>query len=318
VHRPPASAADVPVRVEIVTPTSGPASVLPDLRTVEPREDLQPMDPAAVYFGGTGLADHSFTKRQQSILLKPVDLAELDVLPTGEVYMSAVHVRRRLWAAFGVGAFGQRPRSMPKQQGSTVMQLWELVILGRSVDTTWGEAEYHEDNVRMSYASALEAAKSNALTRSCKVLGVGSECWDRKFCADYLATHAVKVHRHKVKDPRYAWQWRRLHAPSFYDEDAVAEDMPRDVIATWHASRAEQPRVEAQPSAADLDKPLTEPQLARLWGLMRAHHVTIEALHDYLGKHYAYTVRGKAKPSGRLIKRLDADAIEAWIANGGA
>src|SRR5262245_1890345 len=46
------------------------------------------MDRDAVYFGGQGLGSQPFTPEQTQVLLTPAADAELDILPTGEVYMS--------------------------------------------------------------------------------------------------------------------------------------------------------------------------------------------------------------------------------------
>jgi len=45
----------------------------------------------------------------------------------------------------------------------------------------------------MTYATALEAAKSNALMRCCKDLGIASELWDPSFVAQWRQKYCVKV-----------------------------------------------------------------------------------------------------------------------------
>jgi len=336
-------------RVEIVAP----ATVLPATSSLNPTppefDPLARMEREGIYFGGLGLATAPFAPEQTQVLLTPAQDQELDILPTGEVYMSGVHVRRRLWAAFGPGGWGQRPRSLPQQQGDTIAQYWELVVLGRSVDTTWGEAEYQPDNRRMSYPTALEAAKTNALTRSCKTLGIASECWDRRFCEDYKRRCCVKVHRHAAKSQDRAWQWRRIDAAPFYDEDQVddRETSPQNVQA-WREQRArarayqddqdgrgyaEEPvRSDPRPPAVSSpqlarggfrtpsgdQRPISDGQKNRLWAIMRSAGVSKEVLYYYLSEKFPYTAdpeKGGA-PSAAKITRQDYDAVCDWVQKG--
>jgi ribonuclease HI len=158
------------------------------------------------------------------------DLAELlpddahDILPTGEVYVSQVHYRRLLIKVFGPGGWALVPRGpYSTQKGAkteTITREYALVGQGgRFISEAIGEAEYQPTNDRMSYASACEAVKSNALTRCCKDLGIASECWDRRWCEKWIAKHAIKVWRKGTPKP----QWRRKDATPWYDESGPSE-----------------------------------------------------------------------------------------------
>lgn len=66
------------------------------------------------------------------------------------------------------------------------MREYALFCLGRFVAQTVGEHTFYSSN-NMVYGKAMEAAKSNALMRCCKDLGVASELWDPQVgFANYL------------------------------------------------------------------------------------------------------------------------------------
>jgi hypothetical protein len=53
-----------------------------------------------------------------------------------------------------------------------------------------GEQQFFDQG---GIATAAEAAKSNALVRCCKDLGVASELWDPVFIAEFKAKYALHV-----------------------------------------------------------------------------------------------------------------------------
>ena len=58
---------------------------------------------------------------------------------------------------------------------------YALYCLGRFVAQAMGEHTFHSKS-NLNYGKACESAKSNALTRCCKDLGVASELWDPQVC----------------------------------------------------------------------------------------------------------------------------------------
>ena len=60
-----------------------------------------------------------------------------------------------------------------------VTREYALYCLGRFVSQAMGEHSYYTRS-SLSYGRAVESAKSNALMRCCKDLGVASELWDPK------------------------------------------------------------------------------------------------------------------------------------------
>ena len=175
-------------------------------------------------FGGyAGVATVSLTAEQAKELEEQLPDEAHDILPTGEVYVSQVHYRRKLNKVFMPGGWALVPRgpftAQKGQKTETITREYALVGPGgRFISEAIGEAEYQPTNDRMSYASACEACKSNALTRCCKDLGIASECWDKRFCEQWIAKNAVKVWRKGVTKP----QWRRKDAQPWYDESGSA------------------------------------------------------------------------------------------------
>ena len=56
---------------------------------------------------------------------------------------------------------------------------YALYCLGRFVSQSVGEHTFYT-KLNLSYGKAVESAKSNALMRCCKDLGIASELWDPK------------------------------------------------------------------------------------------------------------------------------------------
>lgn len=139
-----------------------------------------------------GISQLALSREEADRLGAPIPVEDLDILPTGEVYASQIRYRRILNDVFGPGAWGLRPMTDPKIHGQTIMRVYALYCRGVYVSEAPGECDYHPSNSRMSYATALEAAKSNALVRCCKDLGIASECWDRRFTEAFKAEHCVR------------------------------------------------------------------------------------------------------------------------------
>lgn len=193
------------------------------VRPEEPTQEAQPKDLAPVSQKSIydGLAAEPFSKTAIAILTEKVDEDMLDILPTGEVYLSQVHYRRRLNEAFGPGGWGVRPIGPVAMKDNHIMREYALFVNGRFVAQAAGEADYIPNNPRMSYATATEACKSNAIMRLCKDIGIASECWDRRFTENFKKERCVQVKRSgKYRNP---YQWRLKDAEPFFDEAQEGE-----------------------------------------------------------------------------------------------
>jgi hypothetical protein len=174
---------------------------------------------AVEFHGHVGAGTLALSDRQAAVLMDALPDEDHDILPTGEVYVSHVFVRRKLNEVFGPGGWALVPRGPFTTQGNTVCREYALIVGGRFISEAIGESDYQPNNPRMSWASACEAAKSNALTRCCKDLGIASECWDRRFCDDFIARFCVQVWMGKGEKPR----WRRKDGRPIFGETGMVK-----------------------------------------------------------------------------------------------
>lgn len=157
------------------------------------------------------------TPQQQTALLTEIPDAELEILPTGEVYASQIRYRRILNESFGPGGWAMIPKGEYTKGETIIYREYVLVAEGRFISEAMGSAEYQEKNSRMTWADAAEALKSNALMRCCKDLGIASRCWDRPAMEVWKDTYAVQVWVEGKTRP----QWRRKDQKPFYNERTV-------------------------------------------------------------------------------------------------
>jgi len=112
------------------------------------------------------------------------------------LYISHIHVSDRLNDVLGLGSWALIKRSQRAEQTKTVEGkpltriYYEGVMLirGAFVTEAVGVGQYHPNNPKEDYGSALESAMSDCLTRCCKRLGIGSQVWDKGYCDTWLAT----------------------------------------------------------------------------------------------------------------------------------
>lgn len=148
--------------------------------------------------------DVGFSAEIQGELTKMLDYTDIDILPTGEVYLPAVRYRIILNGAFGCGGWTMIPLSDPMLAHGQVLTHYQLVCHGKVISESWGEADYDPNNNRMTYGMALETSKSNALMRCCKDLGIASQCWDKTYTEWFK-----KEYCEQYKDHKGFMRWRK-------------------------------------------------------------------------------------------------------------
>jgi hypothetical protein len=130
------------------------------------------------------------TDVQVASLRRPVEDSEIEWRSTKKdgpddvPFLSHNGYRDRLDAAFGIGGWGMVPVGMPREMPAAsadsnrkaIYVPYALCIEGLPRIFTWGEQEIN----RMSYGDALEGAKSNAIVRCGKELGIARQLWDRR------------------------------------------------------------------------------------------------------------------------------------------
>ena len=161
-----------------------------------------------------GMSARAFSKEQNDKLSGGINKDDVEIDPQGLIYLPQVKYRRILRDAFGAGAWAIRPIDV-KIDGNVVMFIGELWVEGRFVAWSTGEQRYIPSNERMTYASAVEAAKSDCVTRCCKDLGIASELWDPRFIKKWKAEYAIQVWTEK--DGKKKVRWRRKDDPKFSD-----------------------------------------------------------------------------------------------------
>ncbi|KAJ3155525.1 hypothetical protein HDU89_006489 [Geranomyces variabilis] len=153
-----------------------------------------------------GVSNEPFAKEVAEILLAPIDPLDVEVKPDGMIYLPEIKYRRVLNRAFGPGGWGLIPRGPHTVTSKNISREYALFCLGRFVAQARGEQDYfHEDGL----PTATEGAKSNALMRCCKDLGIASELWDPSFIEKFKAQHAAQVMTVNAYNNTRKMLWRR-------------------------------------------------------------------------------------------------------------
>jgi hypothetical protein len=103
---------------------------------------------------------------------------DVEVKPDGIVYLPEVKYRRRLNEAFGPMGWGMVHRGDVVVGQNIVTREYALIVNGRIVSQSQGVNNFFSPE---GVPAAIEGAKSNALMRCCKDLGIASELWDPVF-----------------------------------------------------------------------------------------------------------------------------------------
>lgn len=242
------------------------ASTAPVLATL-------PSDPmmTASFVGTLKLKD-----KQIAALRRPLDPSEIDWKPLVKdgppilPYVSHNPCRDRLDAAFGLGGWGMVPVGMPKEKDGVIYVPFAMVVDGVPRIYAWGEQAYHDNNKQMTYGDALEGAKSNAIVRCGKELGIGRELW-------------TKAYRERLQGGRRGGK-----------QQEMAADYPPQ-----QPPRREPP---AHGSHARVRTPITEKQLRRLWVVIRNSGRGQEEVKAWLFQRYGLD-------STKKIAMADYEAI---------
>ncbi len=161
------------------------------------------------------------TEEQRKILFAPVDLESVEVRPDGLVYLPWMAYVERLRDAFGIG-WAIIPRAMPKLEGGSMYWAFYLMIQGKLAGFAIGEQAYQPNNRNMSYSDASEGAKSNALMRLCKGIGISLELWKPSFIRAWKAKYAEEYEDQGKK------KWRRKDRK--VEETQAVEDVPMEDV----------------------------------------------------------------------------------------
>jgi len=143
-------------------------------------------------------------EEQKKLLFAPVDPETVEIRPDGLIYLPWMEYVQRLRDAFGIG-WAIIPRDMPKLQQNHMYWPFYLMIQGKLAGFSIGEQEYQPSNRRMTYSDATEGAKSNALMRLCKGIGISLELWKPSFVREWKRKYAEEYWDKEKKENR----WRK-------------------------------------------------------------------------------------------------------------
>jgi hypothetical protein len=136
---------------------------------------------------------------EKSILYAPVDENLVEIRTDGLVYLPWMHYVTRLRNALGI-SWGLIPVGFPKTKGDMVLWPHWFIIRGVPVSFVIGEQLWDSNNKRMSWSDASEGARSNALMRACKSIGITLELWDPAFIRQWISKFATQVPDPKKPD----------------------------------------------------------------------------------------------------------------------
>ena len=132
------------------------------------------------------------TDEQSKILLEEIKDEEILIRPDGLVYAPWYLYAGRLNRAFTGLGWALVPQGMPKHDTAENVIYWgfHMVINGIYIDFAIGQNEYQPDSFTMKYGDCCEGAKSNALMRICKKIGMFHKLWDHEFVERWKTKYA--------------------------------------------------------------------------------------------------------------------------------
>jgi len=205
-----------------------------DALTKRQGETLEPCNPAlpvlAPPMNMKELAEHEMsqliplagtvelTTQQREILYAKVKDEDVEIRPDGLIYLPWMEYVSRLHDAFGM-EWAIIPRGMPEMNPARSGILWGffLMVKGKPAGFAIGEQEYYPQNSSMTWGDACEGAKSNALMRLCKGIGISLELWRPSFIKGWLKMYAESYpHPRGEKDKwgNVKKLWRKKAIPS--------------------------------------------------------------------------------------------------------
>ncbi len=220
-----------------------------------------------IALGELGLVEVKLTEKEEQVLSRPIDLADMRVKPTGQVYLSHPTYTKWFNDAFGRTGWALVPCARPVMSERSVVCPYILYIHKQPAAFAMGEQEYHASNKEQTYGDAIEATVASALRRCAKRLGVGIEMWDRTFGNAFLAQYAVKVWC-DVKGENKP-QWRLRTDPPFWNETPSAQ---RGSTSSGgrRQEQTQTPRREAPAGTnSKAEEPITNEQKIRFWTIAR-------------------------------------------------
>ena len=215
---------------------------------------------------------------QKAALYAPVKEEDVEIRPDGLVYLPWMEYASRLKEAFAM-EWALIPNGKPSIMGNYVYWGFWLIVQGHLCGYALGEQQYIPNNRTMTYGDACEGAKSNALMRLCKGIGISLELWKPSFIREWIAENAESYWA-KDKKGNNKQLWRKKgqsdanrKAPSHDETSYPLPDEPP----------SQPPPRQGSGSMSD---PMTDPQRKMIFGKMRQAGLSDkeadEVFHEYL------------------------------------
>lgn len=210
------------------------------------------------------------------------------------IYLEHASIRQRLNESIGIGHWAIVPRSRwaeefeyfkdgKPQRGVKVYVEAMLIIRGCYVAEAVGDMDYYPSNRATNYGDAVEGAKSAALRRCAKELGVGLQAWHKSFSEEWMKRQktprpsgganaletARKILSVAVAEGMAAFelackslsqeQWNAIfpEIPTWKAKVAKSSPIDANLLAEWTA------RLDSDPSLGDLNHKIM-PEFAAL------------------------------------------------------
>ncbi len=190
------------------------------------------------------------TPEQGAILFAPVNEDDVEIRPDGLVYLPWMSYVTRLRDAFRT-SWGLLPQGKAVMKDGYVMWGFYLAIKGKLAAYAIGECE---QTSRMSYGETLEGAKSNAIMRLCKNMGISLELWQPSFIRRWKAKYAEEYFDEAKKKNLWRLRGEPVHEPMAKPEETPVPP-PLPAPETSALSKAEYDALPRPTVTSALGKP---------------------------------------------------------------
>lgn len=151
------------------------------------------------------------------------------------IYIEHAHLRDRLNSVFGLGQWAIVPRSrwtedFKTYKGVSGVRVYVeamLLVRGCFVAEAVGDMSYYPNNESSNYGDAVEGAKTAALRRCAKELGIGLQAWKKEWCQGWWQRkNAPKKIEHPRNTPAPSSTTPESKPPVFKDKQPAATEIP--------------------------------------------------------------------------------------------
>lgn len=229
-----------------------------------------------------------FTEAEEAILDARVDESEIQIKPTGQIYLPHPGYIKWLNRAFGRGQWWLMQLSKPQRANNSVLVNYAFVLRGLACYSTYGEADYHENNREQTFGDVIESTHAYALRRFAKRLGIGLELWDRSYGDQWIDKFAVCVYVTN-KEGKSVRQWRRRDAPPLKYEQGKARTNDDQTEQAQRQQTRRRPQAQPERTVAPHpkgDAKVSNAQLIRFWTIARGRGRSDDEVKHFLKTHY--------------------------------